>query len=338
MSFFGSLFGNKAAGTGHSTVKSQISQVEEIVKARIVAFHDRTKLHFILIFPVMHKVAVRLYVDDFGFDVALRTYESLVSSLTSDGTVRENQFKSFGWPEVPPHAAAHVQELDAHLQALTRELVGQGFLKEAIANALVNVALTSSAKMDALLSAGFIITILKELRAGVYTPAPEQRPEPPANEDEATKLLFVKMRDLAYLFKEHSGLEWQHLLPAMQKVCAVCAIRYRGHDGALALFRDQVQCLSPILAQCPKNPPQDLPLTPLHITNMVKFDEEVLQPYADSMIDGTDIHPVYLATALSRLTIELASKYYDMVFLSSILFSCCTDIERGKFDFVKRTH
>src|ERR1700756_4324094 len=99
MSFFGSLFGKKAAGSGQSTVKSQIPYVEEILKGRIVSFQDRTKLHYILIFPVMHKVAARLYVDDFGFDVALRTYQNLVSSLTSDGTIREDQFKSFGWPE-----------------------------------------------------------------------------------------------------------------------------------------------------------------------------------------------------------------------------------------------
>jgi hypothetical protein len=223
------------------------------------------------------------------------------------------------------------------LWELTRELIGRGFLKESIAIALVNVALMSSAKMDGLLSAGFVITILKELCAGVYTPAPEQRPEPPAKADEASKLLFVKMRDLAYMFKEHSGLEWQHLLPGIQKVCAVCCIRYRGRDGALALFRDQVGRLTPVLAQCPKNPPQDLPLTPLHITNMSK-SEDALQQFTDSTVESADIHPVYVAEALSMLTIELASKYYDMVYLSSVLFSCCTDIERGKFDAVRKTH
>jgi hypothetical protein len=337
MSFFGSLFGNVTAAGGQSTVKSQIPQVEEILKGRIVAFQDRTKLPYILVFPVMHKVAVKLYVDDFGFDVALRQYQSLANSLTSDGTIREGMFKSFGWPEIPPHAVALVQEFDAHLWELARELVGRGFLKESIANALLNVALTVSAKMDGLLSAGFIITILKELRAGVYTPAPEERPEPNANASEASKLLFVRMRDMAYMFKEHSGLEWQHLLPGVQKVCTICTIRYRGRDGALALFRDQVQRLMPILSQCPKNPPQDLPLTPLHIENMSKF-EDVLQQFADSMVQSADVHPVYVAEALSMLTIELASKYYDMVFLQSILFSCCTDIERGRFDGVRKTH
>jgi hypothetical protein len=337
MSFFGSLFGNKAAGAAQTIVKSQISQVEEILKGRIVAFQDRTKLHYILVFPVIHKVAVKLYVDDFGFDAALRLYEGLVSSLTSDGTVREDQFKSFGWPEIPPRAIAHVQELEAHLWEMTRELIERGFLKESIANALVNVALVSSAKMDGLLSAGFVITILKELRAGDYILAPEQRPEPPENEDEATKLLFVKMRDLGYMFKEQSGLEWQHLLPSMQKVCAVCCIRYRGRDGALALFRDQIQRLTPMLAQCPRNPPQDLPLTPLHVTNMSKF-EDALQQFVDSLVDSADVHPVYVATALSRLTIELATKHYDMVYLSGVLFSCCMDIERGKLDAVRKTH
>jgi hypothetical protein len=38
------------------------------------------------------------------------------------------------------------------------------------------------------------------------------------------------------------------------------------------------------------------------------------------------------------LMIELTPKYYDMVFLQSILFACCTDIERGKFDGVRKTH
>ncbi|SIN88567.1 hypothetical protein SAMN05443247_00458 [Bradyrhizobium erythrophlei] len=337
MSFFGSLFGNKAAGSGQSTVKSQISQVEERLKSRIVSFQDRTKLRYILIFPVMHKVAAKLYVDDFGPDVALRTYQSLVNSLTSDGTIREDQFKSFGWPEIPADAATHVQEFDADLRRLTRELIGQGFLKESIANALVNVALQSSARMDGLLSAGFLITILKELRAGVYSPAPEVRPEPPADADEATKVLFIKMRDIAYMFQEHSGLEWQRLLPGMQKVCAVCCIRYRGRDGALVLFRDQVQRLMPLLAQCPKNPPQDLSLTPLHIENMSKF-EGALQQFADSMVESADVHPVYVAEALARLIIELTTKYYDLVYLSNILFACCTDIERGKFNAIRKTH
>jgi hypothetical protein len=337
MAFFGRLFGGEARGSGQTTVKSQIPQAEELFKGRIVAFQDRTRLHYILVFPVMHKVAVRLYVDDFGHDVALAHYTGLVNSLTSDGTIREDQFKSFGWPEIPPHALAHVQELDAHLWEVTRELIGRGFLKESIAAALVNVALAASAKMDGLLAAGFIITILKELRDGTYTPAPEVRPEPPAKANEVTKLLFIKMRDIAYLSKEHMGLEWQHLLPGIQKVCAVCCIRYRGRDGALALFRDQVQRLTPLLARCPKNPPQDLPLTPLHIENILKF-EGALQEYANSMIDGADAHPVCVSEALSTLTIELATKHYDMIYLSGLLFSCCTDIERGKFEFVKKTH
>jgi hypothetical protein len=62
----------------------------------------------------------------------------------------------------------------------------------------------------------------------------------------------------------------------------------------------------PLLAQCPKNPPQDLQLTPLHIENMSKF-EGALQQFADSMVDSGDVHPVYVAEALARLQIELAT-------------------------------
>jgi hypothetical protein len=78
-------------------------------------------------------------------------------------------------------------------------------------------------------------------------------------------------------------------------------------------------------------------LTPLHITNMANFNE-AFQKLAESVVESSGIHPVWVAEALSRLTIELASKYYDMIYLSSILSSCCTDIERGQYDFVRKTH
>jgi hypothetical protein len=338
MAIFGSWFSGKSqGGSNQAGVLAQVPEVEEVLKKRIVDFQDRTKLPYVLIFPIMHKVAAKLFVEDFGPEVALRHYQGLVASLTSDGMIREDQFKCFGWPDVPLHEVSPAHELDALLWGLARELTGQGFLKEAIASALVNVALKASSKLDPLISAGFLITVLKELRAGVYTPPPEVRPEPPAGADEATKIIFIQMRDLAYTFKDRSGLEWQHLLPGIQRVCAIFCIRYRGRDGALALFRDQVMRLAPILDQCPKNPPQRLPLTPLHITNMSTFNE-AFQKLADSILETSGVHPVWVAEALSRLTIELASKHYDMIYLSSILSSCCTDIEHGTYDFVRKTH
>lgn len=337
MSVFGRLFGKEGSvGREPSDTRSQIPHVESIIKPRIADFQARTNVHYILIFPVMHKVAVRLMVEDFGVDVALRQYEDLVASITSDGIVRESQYKNFGWPEVPRHEVAHVQELDAMLWRLTRDLIGQGFLKEAIAQALLSIAMTASAKMDALLGTGFLISILKELRAGIYTPAPEVPLEPPAGAHETAKFLFIQVRDLAYKFKDRTGLEWQHLLPGMQRMCAVSCIRYRGREGALALFRDQVAKLSPILDQNPRNPPQKLPLTPLHVTNMATFNN-VLRQFADS-VDSADVHPVYLSHALAMLVIELTSRHYDMIFLSSILACCCDDIERGQYDFVTKTH
>jgi hypothetical protein len=84
------------------------------------------------------------------------------------------------------------------------------------------------------------------------------------------------MRDLAFEFKERSGLEWQHLLPGMQRVCVIYTIKYRGRDRALELFRDQLRHVQPFLDKCPMNPPQHLPITPLHITNMAKFNEAFL--------------------------------------------------------------
>jgi hypothetical protein len=324
-------------GSSEDTVRAQLPAVEDIVKTCVVEFHDSTKLTFVLIVPVLHQTAVKLYIEDFGVDVALRRYEAIVKSLTSDGTIREDQFKNFHWPKVPNHEADNVQKFDALLWKLARDLVGQGFLKEAIALAFFNVATTASTKMDGLLAAGFVLTVLKELRAGVYTPPPEIHPEPPSSADEVTRILFRQMCDLAYKYKEHSGLEWQHILPGMQRACAVNCIRYRGRDGALALFRDQIEKLIPTIDQCPVNPPQRLPLTPLHITNMAKFDD-LLQEYQRSIVEKNGVHPVYVSIALSSLAFDLTTKHYDVTFFLSILSSCCKDIESGEYDFVRKTH
>jgi hypothetical protein len=282
-------------------------------------------------------MAVKLFVEDFGVETALKHYERLVASLTSDGTIREKQFKSFRWPEVRPQEAPRVQELDALLWKLARDLIGQGILKETIASALVNLSLKAASQMAAFVSAGFLITALKELRAGLHTPTPEVRPEAAEGTDEPTTVIFNQMRDLAYAFKDRSGLEWQHLLPGMQRVCVIYCIKYEGRDGAVALFREQVRRLEPVLDQCQKNPPQQLPLTPLHITNMSTFND-AFQKLADTIIEVPDVHPVLIAHALSMLITKLASTHYDIIYLSSLLSSSCMEIEQGKYDFVRKMH
>jgi hypothetical protein len=238
---------------------------------------------------------------------------------------------------VPPHDAPRVQELDALLWRFARDLIGRGILKETIASALVNVALKAASKMDPFVSVGFLITALKELRAGLHTPPPEVRPEAAEGTDELTTVIFTGLRDLAYTFKDRLGLEWQHLLPGMQRVCVIYCIKYQERDGALALFREQVRQLEPVLDQCEKNPPQQLPLTPLHITNISSFND-AFEKLADSYIEIPDVHPMRIAYALSMLITKLASTHSDIIYLSDILSSSCADIEQGKYDFVRKTH
>jgi hypothetical protein len=145
------------------------------------------------------------------------------------------------------------------------------------------------------------------------------------------------MRDLAYELKERLGLEWQHLLPGIQRVCVIYGIKYRGKDSALEILLYQVRKLQPLLDECPKNPPQPLPLTPLYVTNIAKFDELFLG-LADTFGKIPEMHPALIAHALSMLVSKLASAQYDLIFLSAILASSCTDIQQGKYDFVKKTH
>jgi hypothetical protein len=338
MAIFGSLFGSKSPESGQSTGLAQLPEVEAVLGRCIADFHDRTNLHYVLIYPIMHKMAVKLFVDDFGVQSALKHYEHLVASFTSDGTIRESQFKNFGWPDVSPQDVPHTKELDAQLWKLARDLIARGILKEAIATALVNIALRATSRgFNPLVSVGFLITTLKELRAGVHTPPPEVRPEVTEGTDEMTTVIFNRTRDLAYQFKEHTGLEWQHLLPGIQRLCVIYTIKFRGQDRALELFLDQVRQLQPLLDKCPKNPPQQRPITPLHITNMTKFNEVFLS-LTDTVAKSAEVHPVLIAHALSMLVTKLAAAHYDLVFLSAILASSCTDIEQGKYDFVKKTH
>jgi hypothetical protein len=183
------------------------------------------------------------------------------------------------------------------------------------------------------MSVGFLITTLRELRAGVYTPPPEVRPEVDEGTDEVTTEIFKRMRDFAYQFKEHTGLEWQHLLPGILKVCVIYCIKYRGKEGALELFLDLARKLQPVLDKCRRNPPQQLPITPVHIANMAKFDELLL-----SLAEIPNVYPGLIAIALNMLFAKLAWGHYDLIFLSEMYASSCADIERGKYDVVKKTH
>jgi hypothetical protein len=137
----------------------------------IVDFYDHTNLHYVLIFPIMHKMAAKLFVEDFGVQNALKHYEHLVGLLTSDGTIRESQFKGFRWPEASPQNVPRVNELEAQLWKLARDLIGRGIIKETIASALLNIAVRDASKAldPPHVSVGFLINTLKELRAGLYT-------------------------------------------------------------------------------------------------------------------------------------------------------------------------
>jgi hypothetical protein len=70
---------------------------------------------------------------------------------------------------------------------------------------------------------------------------------------------------------------------------------------------------------------------------MAKFSEVFLS-LADKFIEIPEVNPVLISHALSMLVAKLAIAHYDLIFLSAIVASSCTDIEQGKYDFVKKTH
>jgi hypothetical protein len=324
MGLFGNLFESKAV--------KQASEVEAGIAEILIAFHDRTGLPFILIFPIVHKVAARLYVEDFGPEVALAHYEKTALTLKADGVIRESMFKSFDWPEPAEHHRALVDKVQDQLWEFARKLISLGILKEAIASGYLNFALKGSAKgIDPLVAAGFFIAMLKELRAGVHTPPPIQRPEAPEGSDELVTLLFNKFRDLSYTVKDATGLEWQHLMPGMQRVSVIYGIKDRGKDGTRALLDQQVAHLAKYLDECRKNPPQDIPITPLHIQHMAKFNEAIIG-LADKFSEHPEVRPDILAHSMTQLISQLAIAHYDLVFLAAIFDVSRQDIAAGKYD------
>src|SRR5947209_5797158 len=118
MGIFGNLFGSK-----QRTVISQLSQAEAAFGNCVADFKDRTKLSYVFIFPIMQALAVRLYIREYGVVAARFHFERLVKIWTEDGTIREDQFKNFGSPEVSQQELPYATELDAILWKLSNDLV-----------------------------------------------------------------------------------------------------------------------------------------------------------------------------------------------------------------------
>jgi hypothetical protein len=164
MGIFSNLFGGK-----QRSVMAQLPQVESAVGNCVADFKDRTKLSYALIFPIMQAVAVRLYVQDFGVEGTRQHFERLVKLLTDDGTIREDQYKSFESPEIPPQDLPHTTVLNAILWQLSNALVARGYEIETVASALVNISLKAATKSGGpIYAVGLLMTSLKELRSGVY--------------------------------------------------------------------------------------------------------------------------------------------------------------------------
>jgi hypothetical protein len=167
MGIFSNLFGGR-----QRSVMAQLPQVESAVGNCVADFKDRTNLSYALIFPIMHRVAVQLYVQDFGVAGTRTHFERLVKTLTEDGTIREDQYKNFGSPEIPPEDLPRTTELSAILWNLANDLVARGCQMETVASALVNISLKAATQCGGgHYAAGLLMTSLKELRRSESTRA-----------------------------------------------------------------------------------------------------------------------------------------------------------------------
>ena len=164
----------------------------------------------------------------------------------------------------------------------------------------------------------------------------EERVQAPEDIDEAIRLLFNSFRDATYLFKDKSGLDWDHLLPGIQRAATIHFIKDRGKENTIKFLQVQINSIEPTLGRSmPRSFPKP-PITPLHVINMAKFNDLILE-MADDYMTNAECHPHLTAHALSMLVIAITTTYFDFIRTMATFAASCEEIAEGKYDRYQQT-
>jgi hypothetical protein len=164
----------------------------------------------------------------------------------------------------------------------------------------------------------------------------EERVQCPDGVDEPVRVLFEAFRDCTYLFKDKSGLDWEHLLPGIQRAAAIQFIKDRGKEQTVDFLQNQIRTIERTLKHVPPKTPFRPYVTPLHITNMAKFNEIILWA-ADYHVTNVGCNPLLTAHALSMLVVAITTTHFDIITTMATFAASCEEIAEGKYDYYQQS-
>jgi hypothetical protein len=289
MALFSSLFGGGPRRRDvRETTNEELDAILVPVRDQVVEFKDRTQVSYTHILPAAHDIGVRLLVQARGLESVRRLYSAMLDDMDSRGAIPVRSHLDINKPPIAPE---HLAELNGMLWKVANQMIAKGHPVEHVAQAYTSFAMMVGGRIasgDPWLVKYMMAQVFRDLSSDEYgqsdaRPSPDQAAkvdeplQPPADMDEPIKLLFCQFRDCTYLFKDKSGLDWEHLLPGIQRAAIIHFIKDRGRKLTIELLQKQIQTIDRSLQNAvPKSFPER-PITPLHITNMAKFNELILE-------------------------------------------------------------
>jgi hypothetical protein len=310
------------------------------VRDRVADFKDRTKMSYSHLIPAINSVGVKLLVKSRGLESTQRLYRAMINDFDSKGGIPVGSHIGMNRPPVGPEDIA---ELNDMLWKNANNMIARGKPLEHVAQAYSAFAILlaeRAASGDPWMVKFLLAEAARELKIdfkeldAAQALQPEQRAERiqcPDDAEEPIKTLFNLYRDFIYLFMDKSGLDWEHLLPGIQAGATVYFIKDRGKARTLELFEKQINTIT---SNMPEGRPKEFPsgpITPLHITNMAKFNEAILQ-MSEGFVNDSECPPVFIGHALYLLIAAISYRHFDHIRCVASLASACQDIKQGRFD------
>jgi hypothetical protein len=341
MGLFSGLFGGGQKERDARTTDEEINAILVPLGDQVADFKDRTEVSYTHILPAVNSIGVRLLVQARGLEPTRRLYAAMITDFDARGGIPVGSHIDIG---KPPLAPERIAELNGMLWNIANGMIAKGHPVEHVAQAYTGFAMMIAERVasgDPWLAKYLLARASRELHSEGYGDAagkpddPERNADellqPPGELDEPVKTLFKHFRNFIHLFKNQSGLNWEHLLPGIQYASTVLFIKNRGRQRTIEYLEQQIQIIDRYARNTvPKDFPEE-PITPLHITNMAKFSEIILAT-ADHYIESAECPPGDIGHALNMLVISISTTHFDLTRATAAFAVSCEQIKQGQFD------
>lgn len=339
MGFLSGVFGGGKKPDVRQTTDDQLNKIMAPIREQVADFKERTKVSNTHIIPAINSVGVKLLVKSRGLESAQRLYRNIINDADSKGGIPVGSHMGL---DKPPVAPEDIAELNDILWKNANNMIGGGTPLEHVAQAYTAFAMTiaeSAAKGDPWLVKLLLADAARELKIdfktldaaqAIHSDQSSAQIECPSDTPDYLKTLFNAYRDFIYQFRDKSGLDWEHLLPGIQLGATVYFIKDRGKARTLELFEERLAALMRDMPPRPKEFPPG-PITPLHVTNMAKFNEVILD-MSERLMREAECPPGLIGHALFLLVATISFTHFDSIRCAATVATACQEIKKGAFD------